>query len=199
MPNRNLEHAPGREPAPQLEPRPQRRPRLLAIATASLTLWACSGSPEQSAPAPGGDDPALESSSSPPLAGAEPEASSNVTPGGGGPSERGTPASPTPPAVAPASPSEGDPGQDSADASQESQAPEASPPGEPSDCTSLPPTSDYGAVGPFPDAEMVSNVGPGGNYTLFRPGASLGQQGLVHPIAAWGNGITTTPPNIARP
>lgn len=57
----------------------------------------------------------------------------------------------------------------------------------------LPPTDDYAAPGPFDDAMMVSGVGPGGAYTLFRPGASLGRDGFQHPIVTWGNGISTTP------
>lgn len=61
-------------------------------------------------------------------------------------------------------------------------------------CASLPPAADYGAKGPFADAKMIENTGPGGAYTLFRPDASLGQDGFKHPIATWGNGIVTTPP-----
>lgn len=60
-------------------------------------------------------------------------------------------------------------------------------------CASLPAVTDYAAPGPFADATMVANVGPGGNYTLFRPDASLGKDGFKHPIASWGNGISTTP------
>jgi hypothetical protein len=59
-------------------------------------------------------------------------------------------------------------------------------------CASLPPTEDYSAVGPFPDVQMESYVGPNSNYTLYRP-KSLGENGFKHPIAAWGNGIMTTP------
>ena len=40
---------------------------------------------------------------------------------------------------------------------------------------------------------MISRVGPNSGYTLFRPDASLGKDGFRHPIATWGNGITTTP------
>jgi hypothetical protein len=40
---------------------------------------------------------------------------------------------------------------------------------------------------------MITNTGPSGNYTLFRPDGSLGQNGFKHPIATWGNGILTTP------
>jgi hypothetical protein len=61
------------------------------------------------------------------------------------------------------------------------------------DCTHLPATADYAAPGPFPDARMFSNVGPSHDYTLFRPDASLGANGFKHPIATWGNGISTTP------
>jgi hypothetical protein len=61
------------------------------------------------------------------------------------------------------------------------------------DCTGLPAVSDYSAPGPFADARMFTNEGPGGNYTLFRPDASLGNGGFQHPIATWGNGISTTP------
>jgi hypothetical protein len=61
------------------------------------------------------------------------------------------------------------------------------------DCSSLPAVTDYGAPGPFSDAKMFTKVGPSGNYTMFRPDASLGKNGFVHPMATWGNGITTTP------
>jgi hypothetical protein len=61
------------------------------------------------------------------------------------------------------------------------------------DCTTLPASDDYGAPGPFADAIMVPGVGPNGNYTVFRPDASLGKNGFLHPIAVWGNGIATTP------
>ncbi len=61
------------------------------------------------------------------------------------------------------------------------------------DCTHLPAVDDYASPGPFTDAEMFTSVGPNSNYTLFRPVGSLGQDGFKHPIATWGNGITTTP------
>jgi hypothetical protein len=61
------------------------------------------------------------------------------------------------------------------------------------DCTSLPPVTDYTAPGPFTDAKMFKSVGPSSNYTLFRPDASLGKNGFRHPVATWGNGILTTP------
>ena len=57
----------------------------------------------------------------------------------------------------------------------------------------LPAVADYGAPGPFDDVQMFPNVGPGGNYTMYRPTASLGRDGVKHPIAIWGNGIATTP------
>ena len=61
-------------------------------------------------------------------------------------------------------------------------------------CEDLAPAPDYGAPGPFPDVQMVTNVGPSGNYTLFRPAEEwLGKRGFKHPIATWGNGIMTTP------
>jgi hypothetical protein len=63
----------------------------------------------------------------------------------------------------------------------------------PKDCGTLPPVTDYAAKGPFADAKMFTNTGPNGNYTVFRPDASLGKDGFRHPIAAWGNGISTTP------
>jgi hypothetical protein len=63
----------------------------------------------------------------------------------------------------------------------------------PGDCSSLPPATDYAAKGPFADAKMITKVGPNSNYTLFRPDTSLGKDGFKHPIATWGNGITTTP------
>lgn len=52
-------------------------------------------------------------------------------------------------------------------------------------------TNDYGAQGPY-GAQTVNNTGPNGQYTLIRP-ARLGENGGKHPIATWGNGITTTP------
>lgn len=55
----------------------------------------------------------------------------------------------------------------------------------------LPPTDDYGARGPF-NALVVTNTGPDGQYTMFRPEV-LGENGFKHPPATWGNGITTTP------
>jgi hypothetical protein len=63
----------------------------------------------------------------------------------------------------------------------------------PHDCRALPPLNDYGAPGPFSDSKMFSSVGPSGEYTLFRPGASLGRDGFLHPIVVWGGGYTTTP------
>jgi hypothetical protein len=56
---------------------------------------------------------------------------------------------------------------------------------------SIAPTMDYGANGPFP-AMTVNNTGSDGMYTVFRP-TQLGMNGFKHPIATWGNGITTTP------
>ena len=38
----------------------------------------------------------------------------------------------------------------------------------------------------------VNNTGPSGQYTMIRP-TMLGQNGVRHPPATWGNGITTTP------
>ena len=61
------------------------------------------------------------------------------------------------------------------------------------DCSTLPPVTDYTQPGPFADAKMFSGVGPNNNYTLYRPDASLGKDGFVHPVATWGNGILTTP------
>jgi hypothetical protein len=57
--------------------------------------------------------------------------------------------------------------------------------------TSPPPVTDYGARGPFA-TRVVENTGPDGEYTVFQP-ESPGQGGFRHPIATWGNGITTTP------
>jgi hypothetical protein len=61
------------------------------------------------------------------------------------------------------------------------------------DCSTLPTVTDYSMPGPFGDAKMFTKVGPSGNYTLYRPDASLGKNGFIHPIATWGNGILTTP------
>ncbi|HVW26116.1 MAG TPA: dienelactone hydrolase family protein [Polyangiaceae bacterium] len=65
--------------------------------------------------------------------------------------------------------------------------------GSSNDCSSLPPVTDYTMPGPFADAKMFTSVGPNNNYTLYRPDASLGKNGFIHPIATWGNGILTTP------
>lgn len=59
-------------------------------------------------------------------------------------------------------------------------------------CDSLPAVTNYGSPGPF-DAKMFTGVGPDRNYTMFRPSTSLGKDGFKHPIASWGNGISTTP------
>jgi hypothetical protein len=53
--------------------------------------------------------------------------------------------------------------------------------------------TDYGAQGPFVPT-TVTNTGPDGQYTMFRP-QDLGQNGFLHPPVTWGNGITTTPQN----
>jgi hypothetical protein len=60
-------------------------------------------------------------------------------------------------------------------------------------CTgpALPPIADYGAKGPF-HTRVVTNTGPGGSYTMFRP-TELGAKGFLHPPTTWGNGVTTTP------
>jgi Dienelactone hydrolase family len=55
----------------------------------------------------------------------------------------------------------------------------------------LPPLSDYSQNGPY-TAMTVDNSGPDGGYTIVLP-TTLGQNGFKHPIATWGNGITTTP------
>jgi hypothetical protein len=59
-------------------------------------------------------------------------------------------------------------------------------------CPGLPPVTDYAAQGPF-DVKVISDAGPTGTYYLFRPDETLGKDGFKHPIAAWGNGISTTP------
>jgi hypothetical protein len=38
----------------------------------------------------------------------------------------------------------------------------------------------------------MDGTGPDGMYTIYRP-TTLGDNGFMHPIATWGNGITTTP------
>jgi hypothetical protein len=60
-------------------------------------------------------------------------------------------------------------------------------------CTgpALAPVTDYGAKGPF-DTMTVSNTGPSGAFTMFRP-RELGANGFMHPPATWGNGVSTTP------
>jgi hypothetical protein len=56
--------------------------------------------------------------------------------------------------------------------------------------------TDYGALGPFTPTTLT-NTGPDGNYTLVRP-QTLGENGFQHPVATWGNGITTTPDMYAK-
>jgi hypothetical protein len=65
-------------------------------------------------------------------------------------------------------------------------------------CTSLPPTADYAAIGPFADARMFENVGPNDNYRLFRPDASLGRDGFKHPLATWAGALGSTPDEYQR-
>lgn len=55
----------------------------------------------------------------------------------------------------------------------------------------LPPLSDYTQSGPY-TAMTIDNTGPDGGYTVVQP-TTLGANGFKHPIASWGNGITTTP------
>jgi hypothetical protein len=49
----------------------------------------------------------------------------------------------------------------------------------------------FDAAGPY-KTMTVSNTGPDGAFTLFRP-TELGQGGVRHPIITWGNGTGTTP------
>jgi hypothetical protein len=55
----------------------------------------------------------------------------------------------------------------------------------------LPPIDDYSKNGPF-TPKTITGSGPDGAYTMVRPDP-LGESGFKHPIATWGNGITTTP------
>ena len=65
------------------------------------------------------------------------------------------------------------------------------PPVMPPAMSPLPPVSDYSKNGPF-EARTINNTGPDGQYTMVRP-SKLGENGFKHPVATWGNGITTTP------
>jgi hypothetical protein len=56
----------------------------------------------------------------------------------------------------------------------------------------LPPMSDYSKLGPFATTIQTTDGGPDGGYTVVQP-TTLGQNGFKHPVATWGNGITTTP------
>jgi hypothetical protein len=58
---------------------------------------------------------------------------------------------------------------------------------------SLPPTSDYGGMGPY-TTTMVTGTGPDGQYTMFRPDPS-GDGSVKYAPATWGNGIGTAPKN----
>jgi hypothetical protein len=53
--------------------------------------------------------------------------------------------------------------------------------------STLPPTSDYSAPGPFATT-TDSNVGPGGKCTVFRP-KTLGEDGFLHAPIVFGPGI----------
>jgi hypothetical protein len=46
--------------------------------------------------------------------------------------------------------------------------------------------------------KIISDAGPNGTHYLFRPDATLGKDGFRHPIAAWGNGIGTTPDQYGK-
>lgn len=60
-------------------------------------------------------------------------------------------------------------------------------------CPGLPTVTDFDQKGPF-DVQVKMNVVAGDEgCSLFRPGSSLGKDGLKHPIAVWGNGILTSP------
>jgi hypothetical protein len=50
---------------------------------------------------------------------------------------------------------------------------------------------DYAANGPMPTM-IVNGTGPNGMFTVYRP-SMLGANGFKHPVATWGNGITTDP------
>jgi dienelactone hydrolase len=56
----------------------------------------------------------------------------------------------------------------------------------------LPATTDYLQNGPFGTTIASTTTGADGGYTVVQP-MPLGQNGFKHPIATWGNGITTTP------
>lgn len=53
--------------------------------------------------------------------------------------------------------------------------------------SSLPPTDDYAAFGPFATV-TEGNTGPDGTYTIVRPG-TLGENGLLHAPIIFGPGI----------
>lgn len=58
--------------------------------------------------------------------------------------------------------------------------------------SSMPPfVGDYSSDGPLL-TKVVNNTGPDGQYTIYSP-RTLGADGNKHPIATWGNGITTNP------
>jgi hypothetical protein len=56
----------------------------------------------------------------------------------------------------------------------------------------LPAISDYTKDGPFATTIASTTTGADGGYTVVQP-MTLGANGFKHPIATWGNGITTTP------
>jgi hypothetical protein len=56
----------------------------------------------------------------------------------------------------------------------------------------LPAMTDYTKDGPFTTMIASTTTGPDGGYTVVQP-TTLGANGFKHPIATWGNGITTTP------
>jgi hypothetical protein len=58
-------------------------------------------------------------------------------------------------------------------------------------CPGLPAVTNYDQMGPF-DVTIQADVVTGGEgCSLYRPGSSLGKDGFKHPVAVWGNGITT--------
>ena len=53
-------------------------------------------------------------------------------------------------------------------------------------------------AGPLFRRQDVHERGAERQLPMFRPDASLGKNGFLHPVATWGNGITTTPDEYNR-
>jgi Dienelactone hydrolase family len=166
----------------------QRSARLgLTTAVLASAVWACGGGSGTTSPqGPSGNKGSGSSSGGGSGSGSD-NGGTGLTSSGGGSSSGSSSSSGGPGGPDGVSDAGGSSSGGGDDASASGDAARAS-----SGCgQTLPPLSDYSQNGPF-TAMTVNNSGPNGAYTIVLP-TTLGQNGFKHPIATWGNGITTTP------